>query len=347
MCSPRRHAGFTLIELLVVIAIIAILIALLLPAVQQAREAARRTQCKNNMKQLGLALHNYHDTFRVFPIGYQYRANGLPASDETLGAAGGGGNGWGWGAYLLPYVDQGPLYNQFRFEAPLSNDSIPAAVANRALVATPLEAFFCPSEPEANTYMFGGAAQTGRMRPAARATYRGNAGSIFVYNNSADTAGFPPSNQRLANGLFYRDSRLGIRDITDGASNTIALAEVSLEVANRPASNDDGACFIYGIVRVTRGFADGQDSRLLTLGQWAMNPLSRNSIPSRNAASSNHEGGAHFVFGDGHVQFLSENIHHTGFRNVTDPFDAANGGARYGTYQRLFSRNDNLPIGEF
>src|SRR5689334_25410189 len=105
-----RRRAFTLIELLVVIAIIAVLIALLLPAVQQAREAARRTQCKNNLKQIGLALHNYHDTFRLFPPGYVDR-NGNPnlTPDNDLGP------GWGWAAFLLPYIDQSPLYSPINF----------------------------------------------------------------------------------------------------------------------------------------------------------------------------------------------------------------------------------------
>src|SRR5437588_8459259 len=99
--------GFTLIELLVVIAIIAVLIALLLPAVQQAREAARRSQCRNNLKQLGIALHNYHDTHRVFPIGF---LDTIWGTGETNVSA-----GWSWGAYLLPYLDNAALYNQFNF----------------------------------------------------------------------------------------------------------------------------------------------------------------------------------------------------------------------------------------
>ncbi|MFG0295400.1 MAG: DUF1559 domain-containing protein, partial [Maioricimonas sp. JB045] len=109
-CHTSRRRGFTLIELLVVIAIIAILVALLLPAVQQAREAARRSQCKNNLKQIGLALHNYHDTHGSFPPGYiaRYVSATDPASAET-------GPGFAWGTMILPFLDQSPTYNQLNF----------------------------------------------------------------------------------------------------------------------------------------------------------------------------------------------------------------------------------------
>src|ERR1700744_5583987 len=110
-CAFARRRAFTLIELLVVIAIIAILIALLLPAVQQAREAARRTQCRNNLKQIGLAFHNYVDVNQVMPIGHLWSA----AGSNTTNHVAGGGAGWSWTAYLLPYLDGGNLYNSFNF----------------------------------------------------------------------------------------------------------------------------------------------------------------------------------------------------------------------------------------
>jgi prepilin-type N-terminal cleavage/methylation domain-containing protein len=111
-----RRRGFTLIELLVVIAIIAVLIALLLPAVQQAREAARRTQCKNNMKQLGLAMHNYHDTFRVFPPGWIAVDPATNAQSAHEGIS-----GFGWGTMLLPQIDQSPLYNQLNLNLAIND----------------------------------------------------------------------------------------------------------------------------------------------------------------------------------------------------------------------------------
>jgi len=133
MSKHRLRRGFTLIELLVVIAIIAILIALLLPAVQQAREAARRTQCKNHLKQIGLAIHNYHDTHNTFPPGYIARIpQNITSSERGL---------YGWGAFVLPYMDQAPLYNLLQVgNVPLETN----AVTNLAALQTPLPAFSLP-----------------------------------------------------------------------------------------------------------------------------------------------------------------------------------------------------------
>src|SRR5579871_6256397 len=115
---PIRHRqrGFTLIELLVVIAVIAVLVALLLPAVQQAREAARRSQCKNNLKQIGLALQNYHDTSNIFPLGYCARLPYVDGATDTT-------PGWGWPTYILPQLEQGPLYNQINWSQPVESFS--------------------------------------------------------------------------------------------------------------------------------------------------------------------------------------------------------------------------------
>src|SRR3954447_24995498 len=152
----RRRTGFTLIELLVVIAIIAILIALLLPAVQQAREAARRTQCRNNLKQMGLAMHNYHDVFNCFPPGYL----GYPAAAgqdcSAVRNTAPFAQGWGWGTYLLPYLDQAPLYNSLnpgQKQAVCDNASGPALNAgNPVLQRQLLPVYVCPSaaDPDMN-----------------------------------------------------------------------------------------------------------------------------------------------------------------------------------------------------
>src|SRR5579871_6659577 len=133
-----KRKGFTLIELLVVIAIIAVLMALLLPAVQQAREAARRSQCKNNLKQVGLALHNYHEIANMLPPGWVGITAGAPDIH--------GLNGWGWASKILPLLDQSTAYNQINFSVDVSN------AANNAMRLTTFPVFRCPSDPQPDTW---------------------------------------------------------------------------------------------------------------------------------------------------------------------------------------------------
>lgn len=185
------RTGFTLIELLVVIAIIAVLVALLLPAVQQAREAARRTQCKNNLKQLGLALHNYHDAFTVFPPGGTYAVGVLSDS-----------GGWSAQARLLPYLDQANLQNLINFS--LGYSLHPNVTPMRLTV------LMCPSEVNDRPYLDGPIT----YYPA---NYAANYGEWFIWD--------PVTNQS-GSGLFGPNSRLGLRDVTDGSSSTLVFSEV-------------------------------------------------------------------------------------------------------------------------
>lgn len=215
--SVRRKRGFTLIELLVVIAIIAVLIALLLPAVQQAREAARRTQCKNNLKQLGLALHNYHDIYLVFPPAYQT----LPGGNATMGppAANTGDTGPGWTVLfaVLPQIEQGNLYNSFNINLPSWDPS------NAQPALKQVSSYLCPSAVNtSNTYKVVDATSN-VLATFSRSNYVANAGRVEVWDGPAVAAAADLSS--IADGPFYRNSRTQIRDVTDGLSNTVFFGE--------------------------------------------------------------------------------------------------------------------------
>jgi prepilin-type N-terminal cleavage/methylation domain-containing protein len=196
LTRQNRRTGFTLIELLVVIAIIAVLIALLLPAVQKVREAASRVTCQNNLKQLGLGLHNYSNSFDTFPPGY---------------AAASTNPGWGWGAMILPFVEQEPLYNALGVaNTVFGNGQNP--VEPTALTRTPLSVFTCPSD--------GGTFLNPNKRNHAKSNYRALCGPsvplVFFFDEDYG-------------GVFYQNSRVRITDLTNGSSNTLALGECSVD----------------------------------------------------------------------------------------------------------------------
>jgi prepilin-type N-terminal cleavage/methylation domain-containing protein/prepilin-type processing-associated H-X9-DG protein len=194
-----RSAGFTLIELLVVIAIIAILVGLLLPAVQKVREAAARIKCKNNMKQIGLALHNYHDRNLKLPSGYK---TGLSGATET-------GPGWGWAMFLLPDLEQGPLFKRI-------NPGVAIGDATHATYRTnSLKVFLCPSDASPGTFTVANTTVD-----VAHANYVG----VFGTNE-------PDLNPADGNGTFYRNSQVKFADIMDGLSNTYIVGERSSDIA--------------------------------------------------------------------------------------------------------------------
>lgn len=349
MNHRARRAGFTLIELLVVIAIIAILIALLLPAVQQAREAARRTQCRNNLKQLGLAMHNYHDVNLTFPIGHQWRPFGSTSPSAN------GGCGWGWSAYLLPYLDAGNLYNQFNFDMSLSDafcyegagDNNYGPVNNKPLVATPMPWARCPSSIAPEVFGWGTAVEPEYLMLAVT-SYKACTGA---YNGGHGRV--PEDGPQWANGMFFRDSRIRIRDVTDGTSNTIMVGESNWQTWQAPGNNTQYGARLYGIVRPHTGNAKSGTNVLLSQAFYPMNPPPQSGSPVSESFHSAHTGGVFFMFADGSVRFLSENIQHTQHDwigpsdTTTTAFDSANGGVGFGTYQRLAARNDGLVIGEF
>ncbi len=318
---PRQRAAFTLIELLVVIAIIAILIALLLPAVQQAREAARRTQCRNNLKQLGLALHNYHDNFNAFPPGWIGHTNGNTALPFS---------GWGWTTMLLPGIDQAPLYNNlstrfsstFSYGATNGNTVIATPVPNALEISglnTQIPAFRCPSDTGQERITNTNALTTSGATVAptnqfARTNYVGVAGWDAT-NNLGIRDGVVVSTL-LFRGLFGENSRVGIRDMTDGSSNSIVVGE--RWTIRNAAATDVGHATWAGCLN--RNTDEGQaavlgDTFVRMNADTDGNPATRQD--NTTGFASFHVGGAHFLLGDGTVRFISENVDAVLYRNLS------------------------------
>ncbi|HEY4262437.1 MAG TPA: DUF1559 domain-containing protein [Schlesneria sp.] len=334
--SSRRRA-FTLIELLVVIAIIAVLIALLLPAVQQAREAARRTQCRNNLKQIGIALHNYHDSNQVFPMGF---SDAVWGPSETFG-------GWAWGAAILPYMDQGPLFNQLNFSStPYS------AGANQTAMAIPLAAFSCPSDvkPPLTPNNAGNAPGGKGVTAIATTSYMGVGGPFGGVSCIANGTIPVPDPRNI--GLFAVNSSNSFRNITDGSSNVFAVGEVRW-IPN--AKDSTGANygsdrqFVYGNVTTSGGpKCDNNDPTTNGLHlhiHWTSQKMNGPLLGANNlerAFHSTHTGGAHFLMCDGSVRFVSENIDHTSTNYTVNKLNGP-----YGTYQRLAGINDGQVVSDF
>lgn len=304
-----KRRGFTLIELLVVIAIIAVLIALLLPAVQQAREAARRTQCKNNLKQLGLGLHNYHETFSIFPpggLGGQTAAspNGFRASFFTL---------------LLPYIDQANAYNKIDFNSYFSasgNFSLTPAMVD-FLPTLRVPGLNCPSSELRVMAVSANPDDFVLQRP----NYVGISGTVL---NPADGTTFLASQGSIGagryvnNGLLSANSRKQFRDIVDGSTNVIVMSEQGRPLVdgtdNRSSMWRGGAwagCYYLGESNPANGDQFCQNlvnveygSNNMAVGLSDANVSYMSSIPF----SSRHVGGVHALRGDGTVTFLSDNI---------------------------------------
>lgn len=352
--KSRRLKGFTLIELLVVIAIIAILIALLLPAVQQAREAARRTQCKNNLKQLGLALHNYHDVYGQF-IFHK------------------GGTGWtgtntgNWGRLsgfigLLPYIEQKNLYDQISTAGTYGGTAYPAMGPEPWVSAydpwrTQINAFLCPSDSTPSSG--SGRSSIGKVNYAFS-----NGDSITASQNSMSTRG-----------MFAHSRTFGIRDCTDGSSNTILMAEVvrSLGGLSKLGGTAQGiggldanpsSCLAVLDPNDRNQFATGTTVNAWSGDKWCDSNVSMTGFQTilppngpRCSASgwdgtwgvyssqSRHTGGVQILLGDGSVRFISENID-TGDQLASDP-GSGGGVSPYGVWGALGTKGGGEVIGEF
>ncbi len=300
-----RKRGFTLIELLVVIAIIAVLIALLLPAVQQAREAARRSQCKNNLKQIGLALHNYHDAMSVFPY----------AAEQTKNQTG--------FTMLLPYLDQAPLYNTLNFSAAMgkwfnnttSGPTPATATVNLDAAKVRLNVLLCPSDNGNPTHSddptYYGCMTSGN---SYKTTYGFVVTSPFTAN--------PPTYWRNeavgTRGMFGWNSNSQIRDVTDGTSNTVAVSETTLAVSNGTAPPWSCTDWVGGS-GISFSYAPPNTWWLAPYGNPA--PGIPGRLQSWAFAGSTHVGGLHVLMGDGGVRFLSQNINNTTFVQLSQIAD--------------------------
>ena len=321
-----RRRGFTLIELLVVIAIIAILIALLLPAVQQAREAARRTQCKNNLKQLGIALHNYHDTFTT-----------LPPSAIAMGVGGADWfNGGGTAAIpraqnlsgfvlLLPYIEQSTMYSAWNFNNAASNSwvyglysvatMLGTADVNAAISKTPLAALTCPSDngkpfyPGRDQYYSISTTNEGGYRPS----YQFSSHHQAYYHNHYWNVHVPIPEQRA----FGEDRKTNFKDITDGLSNTVLMVEQTREKYNGQIGGWSYTCHVNAGIDFTRDW--------YRINQWDYYGDAATFLPGRlgqwMTAGSLHTGGVQAVLGDGAVRFISENIDGTTQNNLAKMSD--------------------------
>lgn len=299
----RWVRGFTLIELLVVIAIIAVLIALLLPAVQQAREAARRTQCKNNLKQIGLAIHNYHDTFKYFPINLMSRRGGgqlnLPGNWPAVG----------WLAMALPYIDQAPLYNTINFSDPNRVVTNSSQASNIAARRTVISAYLCPSNPQQNKLTNGaeGGDDWGSGLDGGRTDYVGNMGWMHgghrdcpqgIYGGNFQGAAWADATDsgQMANcnGVIGWQFCVGINTITDGTSNTMAVLEDHHWVtkANPSQIQNDALWMGSYAIHSTKMPINWDPQNDFRCDQW----------------SSTHTGGAHGLLSDGSIRFVSENV---------------------------------------
>jgi prepilin-type N-terminal cleavage/methylation domain-containing protein len=313
--SPRR-AAFTLIELLVVIGIIAVLIGLLLPAIQKVRVAADRTKCLNNLKQIALALHTYHDSNKTFPSAYDY-------SLGTKGTRGGNffdrpppgiwfapnGPGWGWATLLLPYLEQDNLFNQIDLTVPVES---PSALNPRT---TLLPVYTCPSDK--NTGVFNVLIVQGRLlATAATNSYAACYGALGLLANAPDQG----------NGMFFRNSHVSVGDIKDGTSNTIAIGERGAFFAQTPWAG----VMTGGTVRVTPGSPVTRNiiepAPTMVMAHAGVHALN-STLSEPYDFFSPHVGIIHFAFADGSVRRVSFSVDTTVLQALAtiDGHDVVNG----------------------
>jgi prepilin-type N-terminal cleavage/methylation domain-containing protein/prepilin-type processing-associated H-X9-DG protein len=289
MLSRRWRAGFTLIELLVVIAIIAILIGLFLPAVQRVREAASRIRCVNNLKQIGLACHGYHDAFKCFPPGYVASQNADPITTTP---------GWGWATFLLPYLEQGNLYRDMNLGVPVEHPlNASAGAVNVALYLCPSDTGLPTQFPIAND-----AGQT--LAELAPSSYA----ATWGIGEITDVPG-------PKEGVFYRNSHVRLEDITDGSSNTTIIGDRAWSFTMAPwVGAVNRGIVLPGPLNPWRGNpgATAPAPIFCLVHNNKINPRD-DSDGGLDDFSSWHPGGVNIVFADGSVHFLLNETDHAVF----------------------------------
>ena len=299
----RSRNAFTLVELLVVIAIIGVLISLLLPAVQAARETARRTSCTNNLRQLGVALHNYHDTLGCFPPSYviQPGGGGLQGTPDPVTRD--AGPGYAWGTLLLPFMEQNSLHSSIDFTRPCWDP------VNETAAKTRLAGFLCPSSSDPNRELIVQSDSLGVSMEFGRSCYVANAGQEEPWIYTVD------SYEGIADGPLYRNGAVTVAGITDGTSHTVFLGE------QHPVLSDKTW---YGVVPGAQvcpqpRFAFSPCEPAGVYVNVHSGPCSAVSPPAIHAPNSpicapcqmyaEHPGGCNVMLGDGSVRFVSEMIH--------------------------------------
>ena len=311
----RLHRrAFTLIELLVVIAIIAILIALLLPAVQQAREAARRTQCKNNLKQIGLALHNYHDVFNRFPPG---ATSCIPCIAYVTD----GRTGHAIYADLLPYLEQATAYNQLNWTIPGYAWYFSTLDArHEAVTRTKIPAYICPSSTTKTFWTY---------RPDIAGDFFDQEQAHYVpIAGSARAAALNGRTYVSSGGTFQKNSNKGIRDMTDGSSNCMVFGEYSGRAKGTTGTKQtEGEANSSTNGQPWYGFYEGDSASGATWHAHKTVAYAPNLywyptvMINQQSLKSEHTGGIQILMGDGSVRFISDNIDLTTYFNLADISD--------------------------
>jgi prepilin-type N-terminal cleavage/methylation domain-containing protein/prepilin-type processing-associated H-X9-DG protein len=308
----NRRSAFTLVELLVTISIIGVLVGLLMPAIQSARESSRRSHCQNNLKQIGLAMHEYHVTFGRFPSGVVHSKDD---GDQT------GVAGFGWGSFLLPHLQQSAIFKLLNLPTGELHEALKTA-SGRELAQAELPVFRCPSD--AGYFLNSDRPFTGAKYAdvaAAKSNYIANHGTRFV------TLADKMLDKTLDSfGVFGPDSQISEAHLTDGSSYTI--------LAGERRSTEDWAGVWIGV----RNYNNTGDTGLRqVLGISDVRINSRNGTEARRGFSSEHPGGAFFLFADGHIEFLADDIdfNQAGATSRLQPEKL-----QMGLYQRLMRRND-------